>query len=86
MVYLRYYISGAPQCPFPDGNMQEVLNAASFDAVYVQFCESASPLVARWLLTRTLDNNFCGLQNFNNPAVSRETALRTPENTQLSAI
>jgi chitinase len=33
----RYYVTGAPQCPFPDGNMQEVLNAASFDAVYVQF-------------------------------------------------
>jgi chitinase len=35
----RYYITAAPQCPYPDGNMQEVLNAASFDAVYVQFCK-----------------------------------------------
>ena len=35
----RYYITAAPQCPYPDGNLGTVLNAASFDAVYVQFCE-----------------------------------------------
>ena len=54
----KYYITGAPQCPYPDGklwfrreeshltltrscalgNMQAMLNGASFDAVYVQFC------------------------------------------------
>ncbi|GLB36434.1 putative glycosyl hydrolase 18 family protein [Lyophyllum shimeji] len=32
----KYYITAAPQCVFPDGALGEVLNAASFDAVYVQ--------------------------------------------------
>ncbi|THV02759.1 glycoside hydrolase [Dendrothele bispora CBS 962.96] len=45
-----YFITAAPQCPFPDANLGSVLNAVGFDAVYVQFY-----------------NNFCGLQNFNNP-------------------
>ncbi|KAL5523339.1 CHT2_1 [Sanghuangporus sanghuang] len=46
----QYYITAAPQCPFPDANLGAVINAVGFDAVYVQFY-----------------NNFCGLQNFNNP-------------------
>ncbi|KAF8145626.1 glycoside hydrolase superfamily, partial [Mycena galopus ATCC 62051] len=33
----RYYITAAPQCPFPDAHIGSALNAASFDAVYVQF-------------------------------------------------
>lgn len=32
-----YYITGAPQCPFPDASLGETLNKASFDAVNVQF-------------------------------------------------
>ncbi|KAF5367039.1 hypothetical protein D9758_004070 [Tetrapyrgos nigripes] len=32
-----YYVTAAPQCPFPDGNLGSVLNAVGFDAVYVQF-------------------------------------------------
>jgi chitinase len=32
----RYYVTAAPQCPFPDGNLGSVLNAVAFDAVYVQ--------------------------------------------------
>ncbi|KAF8579155.1 carbohydrate-binding module family 5 protein, partial [Ramaria rubella] len=32
-----YYISAAPQCPFPDGYLGTVLNAVGFDMVYVQF-------------------------------------------------
>ena len=46
----RYYITAAPQCPFPDAYIGAALNEASFDAVYVQFY-----------------NNYCGLNNFNNP-------------------
>lgn len=34
----RYYITAAPQCPYPDGNLGTVLNAVEFDAIYVQFC------------------------------------------------
>ncbi|KXN85864.1 Chitinase 1 [Leucoagaricus sp. SymC.cos] len=33
----KYYVTAAPQCPFPDGNLGSTLNAVGFDAVYVQF-------------------------------------------------
>ncbi|KAI0786086.1 glycoside hydrolase family 18 protein [Abortiporus biennis] len=33
----KYYVTAAPQCPFPDASLGAVLNAAEFDAVYVQF-------------------------------------------------
>ncbi|KZT19396.1 carbohydrate-binding module family 5 protein [Neolentinus lepideus HHB14362 ss-1] len=33
----KYYVTAAPQCPYPDSSLGAVLNAASFDAVYVQF-------------------------------------------------
>ncbi|RDX56968.1 glycoside hydrolase [Lentinus brumalis] len=32
-----YYITSAPQCPYPDAYIGGALNAAHFDAVYVQF-------------------------------------------------
>ncbi|CCL98777.1 uncharacterized protein FIBRA_00782 [Fibroporia radiculosa] len=32
-----YYITAAPQCPFPDAYIGSVINAEPFDAVYVQF-------------------------------------------------
>ncbi|THH09867.1 hypothetical protein EW145_g1710 [Phellinidium pouzarii] len=32
-----YYVTAAPQCPFPDASLGSVLNSANFDAVYVQF-------------------------------------------------
>lgn len=35
----RYYITGSPQCPFPDANLGPTLNAVGFDAIYVQFCK-----------------------------------------------
>lgn len=33
----QYYITGAPQCPFPDASLGSVINAVGFDAIYVQF-------------------------------------------------
>ncbi|KAJ3565154.1 hypothetical protein NP233_g7821 [Leucocoprinus birnbaumii] len=33
----KYYVTAAPQCPFPDAFLGPVLNAVGFDAVYVQF-------------------------------------------------
>ncbi|KAI1792296.1 glycoside hydrolase [Ganoderma leucocontextum] len=33
----KVYVTGAPQCTFPDAYMSTVLNAAEFDALYVQF-------------------------------------------------
>jgi hypothetical protein len=34
-----YYVTAAPQCPFPDAEIGNALNNAFFDAVYVQFCK-----------------------------------------------
>lgn len=33
----KYYITAAPQCPFPDAYIGTTLNEVGFDAVYVQF-------------------------------------------------
>ncbi|KAK9324413.1 glycoside hydrolase superfamily [Lipomyces orientalis] len=33
----NYYISGAPQCPFPDASIGDALNNAWFDFVFIQF-------------------------------------------------
>ncbi|KAF9787429.1 glycoside hydrolase [Thelephora terrestris] len=33
----RYYTTAAPQCPFPDAYLGNVINSSPFDAVYVQF-------------------------------------------------
>ncbi|GLB43356.1 putative glycosyl hydrolase 18 family protein [Lyophyllum shimeji] len=32
-----YYVTAAPQCPYPDAYLGTVLNAVAFDAVYVQY-------------------------------------------------
>ncbi|KAF8235605.1 glycoside hydrolase [Tricholoma matsutake] len=32
-----YYVTGAPQCPYPDAYMGPIINAVPFDAIYVQF-------------------------------------------------
>ncbi|KAI8993341.1 glycoside hydrolase superfamily [Pilobolus umbonatus] len=33
----KYYVTAAPQCVYPDANLQVALNGYPFDAVYVQF-------------------------------------------------
>ncbi|KAG8885710.1 Chitinase 1 [Tulasnella sp. 332] len=33
----KYYITAAPQCPYPDSALGTTLNSVSFDALYVQF-------------------------------------------------
>ncbi|KAJ7636432.1 glycoside hydrolase superfamily [Roridomyces roridus] len=33
----QYYVTAAPQCPFPDAHLGDALNAANYDAIYVQF-------------------------------------------------
>lgn len=42
----KYYVTAAPQCPFPDQNIGDALNEAPFDAVYVQFCECGAAIRA----------------------------------------
>lgn len=41
-----YYVTAAPQCVFPDGNLGTVLNTAIFDAIYVQFYNNPCGLQA----------------------------------------
>jgi hypothetical protein len=74
MFYDSYYITAAPQCPFPDAYLGAVINAVGFDAVYVQFCESKLSSWNNWPYTSS-DNNFCGLQSFDNPNVSSHVFL-----------
>ncbi|KAF8074691.1 glycoside hydrolase family 18 protein [Lyophyllum atratum] len=33
----KYHLTAAPQCPFPDAYLGDVLNSVPFDAVYVQY-------------------------------------------------
>ncbi|KAF9466457.1 glycoside hydrolase superfamily [Collybia nuda] len=33
----KYYITAAPQCPFPDAYLGSVISAVGFDAIYVQY-------------------------------------------------
>lgn len=35
----QYYVTAAPQCVFPDANLNEAISNFSFDALYVQFCK-----------------------------------------------
>ncbi|KAJ7104314.1 glycoside hydrolase [Mycena belliarum] len=48
----KYYISAAPQCPFPDAYLGSVINAVPFDIIYVQFynnfCSVASYPSTNW--------------------------------------
>ncbi|KIM48367.1 glycoside hydrolase family 18 protein [Hebeloma cylindrosporum] len=63
----RYYVTAAPQCPFPDAQIGNALNNAFFDAVYVQFynnfCEVSVPSEFnmatwdRWAKTRSPNKN-----------------------------
>ncbi|KDQ20642.1 carbohydrate-binding module family 5 protein [Botryobasidium botryosum FD-172 SS1] len=40
----KYYVTAAPQCPYPDAALGAALNGANFDAVYVQFYNNACGL------------------------------------------
>ena len=37
----KYYVTAAPQCPFPDAYLGPVLDAADVDAVYIQVSTTA---------------------------------------------
>ncbi|TCD70241.1 Chitinase 1 [Steccherinum ochraceum] len=51
----KYYITAAPQCPFPDAYLGSVINAVGFDAIYVQFYNNYCGLQA---FTNPNDWNF----------------------------
>lgn len=52
----RFYLTAAPQCPYPDQSDKEILNGPVYiDAIWVQFY-----------------NNFCGVNNFNTDMASNK--------------
>ncbi|KAL1918800.1 uncharacterized protein VTP21DRAFT_2822 [Calcarisporiella thermophila] len=62
----RYYIAAAPQCPYPDGFLDQALNNAWFDMVYVQFynnyCSAAGNSYNfgdwdNWARTKSINKN-----------------------------
>lgn len=68
----KYYITAAPQCVYPDAALGSTLNGFPFDAVYVQFCKFCDLLypltLSNYIYSLSIDNNPCGLQNFNSPS------------------
>lgn len=63
-MFLRFYVTAAPQCPFPDAFIGAALNEAPFDAVYVQFCEFNLKFILQPAVKLNFgqtDNNYCGL-------------------------
>ncbi|KAM7499738.1 hypothetical protein LguiA_024152 [Lonicera macranthoides] len=61
----RVYLSAAPQCPFPDANLNTAIQTGLFDYVWVQFynnpqCEygnNADNLIASWNQWITVQSN-----------------------------
>ncbi|PPQ63527.1 hypothetical protein CVT24_004755 [Panaeolus cyanescens] len=57
----RFYVTAAPQCPFPDAKVGAALNGAPFDAVYVQFynnfCQTSSPSATNFDTIITYSND-----------------------------
>ncbi|KAF5382110.1 hypothetical protein D9615_004230 [Tricholomella constricta] len=63
----RYYLTAAPQCPFPDAYLGSVISAVGFDAIYVQ-CKSPRHLMAFNKQTFPSQyNNYCGVNSYTNP-------------------
>jgi chitinase len=52
----QYYITGAPQCPFPDAMMGTVIDAVGFDAVNVQFYNNYCSTTSSSFNFNTWDN------------------------------
>ena len=67
----RFYMTAAPQCPFPDALMGEAISNAFFDAVYVQFCKRVIASFCTKALKSSSDNNYCGLDKYYEANVSR---------------
>ncbi|KAF7720191.1 Chitinase [Penicillium ucsense] len=60
----KYFLTAAPQCPYPDQADKDILNGpVSVDAVFVQFY-----------------NNFCGVNNFNADSTSSQYNFETWDN------
>jgi chitinase len=72
----RYYINGAPQCAFPDAYLGPTLNAVGFDAIYVQFCELSKPRALNVAFLPQSDNNYCGLQTFDDSNMDSNVSLQ----------
>ncbi|KAH8765263.1 glycoside hydrolase superfamily, partial [Hyaloscypha sp. PMI_1271] len=56
----QYLITGAPQCPFPDAQMSDMINGAQFDIVWPQFYNNPACSARNWVT-----NNNAGTSGFN---------------------
>ncbi|RDB30996.1 Chitinase 1 [Hypsizygus marmoreus] len=52
----RYYITAAPQCPFPDAYLGSAISAVGFDAVYVQVSPLIRPFLSPYSHSSPVDN------------------------------
>lgn len=65
----KFYLTAAPQCPYPDAADNAMLNGAiSFDAVFVQFY-----------------NNFCGVQAFTPTSTAAASNTSSPSSSSASS-
>ncbi|OCH89688.1 glycoside hydrolase [Obba rivulosa] len=60
-----YYVTAAPQCPFPDVYIGEALNEAPFDAVFVQFYNNYCGLDAPSEFNMATWDNWAKTQSYN---------------------
>ena len=66
----KFYLTAAPQCPYPDAADNEMLNGTiSFDAVFVQFY-----------------NNYCGVQSFTPTSAATSSSTTAAAATSTSTV
>ena len=69
----KYYVSGAPQCPFPDKNMKGVLEQQGhlFDEIFIQYYNN--PGCSPGIQGSKFDENFETWVNFTKSINSKKT-------------
>lgn len=61
----KYYITGAPQCPIPEPNMQNVVTNSQFDYLWIQFYNNPSCSVSGPINFRSWVDNIAGTPSAN---------------------
>ncbi|KAF8311069.1 class III chitinase [Clavulina sp. PMI_390] len=77
----KYYITAAPQCAYPDAALMSTLNAASFDAIYVQFYNTGYCAVTQYGTTGFNFGNWDYWANRISPNPSIKVYLGVPAST-----
>lgn len=61
----KYYITGAPQCPIPEPNMQQIITKSQFDYLWIQFYNNPSCSVNGPINFRSWVDNIAGTPSAN---------------------